>query len=123
MTSIQTLSDPERRNLARWAADCAGRVLPLFEDDVPEENRIPEALARTRDYAAGGSSTKEEISRRMVAVKADGSATSPAAAAVGRAVAQAAAVAHMGAYALSAAAYAVKAVSLEHPESDTRVET
>jgi len=33
MPSIQTLSDAQRRLLARWAADCAERVLPLFDAD------------------------------------------------------------------------------------------
>jgi len=51
----------------------------------------------------------------MVAVKAAGSAATPAGRAAARSVAQAAGVAHMGAHALGAAAYAVKAVSLAHP--------
>lgn len=52
---------------------------------------------------------------RLVAVKAATAATTPAGAAAARSVAQAAAVAHMGAHALGAAAYAAKAVSLANP--------
>ncbi|MGV9857260.1 putative immunity protein [Gordonia sp. NPDC003425] len=40
MSSIQTLSDPERRTLARWAICCAERVLPMFEADSSSEELI-----------------------------------------------------------------------------------
>lgn len=115
MTSRQTLSDADRRTLARWAADCAERVLPLFAAPVPADEQIHDALARARAYGDGKSSAAEEIGRRMIAVKAAGAATTPAGAAAARSVAQAASVAHMGAHALGAAAYAAKAVSLSEP--------
>lgn len=112
MASIQTLSDSDRRVLARWALACAERVLPLFEGDASATDEIRDAVARTRAYSAGQSTAAREISRRLVAIKAAKAATTPAGAAAARAVGQAAAVAHMGAHALGAAAYAVKAVSL-----------
>lgn len=115
MASTQTLSETDRRLLARWALACAERVLPLFKADPEPEAAIHDAVARTRRYAAGEGSTAEEIRQRMVAVKAAGAATTPAGAAAGRSVAQAAAVAHMGAHALGAAAYASKSVSLSNP--------
>ncbi len=115
MASSQTLSDPERRCVARWAAACAHRVVGLYEADAESVRLIADALARTQAYAAGASSAREEIALRMVAVKAAGSATTPAGAAAARSVAQASAVAHMGAHALGAAAYATKAISLAHP--------
>jgi hypothetical protein len=90
-------------------------VLPLFEADVAASGDIGDAVARTRAYSTGGSSAAEEISKRLVAVKAANAATTPAGAAAARAVAQASAVAHMAAHALGAAAYAVKAVSLANP--------
>ena len=34
MGSVQTLSEAERRIVAMWAADCAERVLPLFEAEA-----------------------------------------------------------------------------------------
>jgi hypothetical protein len=122
MASAQTLSDTQRRTLARWAADCAERVLPLWEAEKPGDDRVPEALARARAYSRGQSTAAEEIRHRLLAVKAAGDAVSPAGAAAARAVAQAAAVAHMGAHALGAAAYAVKAVSLAHPGRPEAVE-
>jgi len=115
VTSSQTLSDSDRRILARWAALCAERVLPLFEAEVPDDDRVRDAVARARAYGCGDSKAADEIRKRLVAVKAAGAATSPAGAAAARAAAQASAVAHMGAHALGAAAYAVKAVSLANP--------
>lgn len=113
MTSIQTLTESDRRIVAGWAARCAERVVPLFDGGEPEATQVRDALARARAYAAGRSTSAEEIRKRMIAVKAASSGKTPAGAAAARSVAQAAAVAHMGAHALGAAAYAVKAVSLE----------
>lgn len=72
--------------------------------------------------APGEGSTADAISRRLIAVKAANFATTPAGAAAARAVAQAAACAHMGAHALGAAAYAVKAVSLANKDQSERVQ-
>lgn len=123
MTSIQTLSETDRRTIARWAVACAGRVLPLVDADAEARAEIADALARAREYSRGRSTSAEEIKRRLVAVKAAKSATNPAGAAAARAVGQAAAVAHMGAHALGAAAYSVKAVALAHPGDPQAVES
>ena len=122
VASIQTLSDPDRRAVARWALACAERVLPLFDADAAAQDVIRNAVVRTRAYSAGESSAAVEISKRFVAVKAASAATTPAGAAAARAVAQAAAVAHMGAHALGAAAYAVKAVSLANADRPEQVD-
>lgn len=122
MASPQTLSDSDRRLLTRWALACAERVLGLIEADDAAREDLRDAIARTRAYGAGQSGAADEISKRLVAVKAAKAATTPAGAAAARAVAQAAAVAHMGAHALGAAAYAVKAVSLAHADQPERVE-
>lgn len=114
MASTQTLSDSDRRELARWAAECAERVLPLFDGDATARRVLEDALERTRAYHRGESSAKDEIRRRFEAVRAAKSAVSQAGAAAAQSVAQASAVAHMGAHALGAAAYAVKAISLVH---------
>lgn len=122
MASIQTLSDSDRRLVARWALACAERVLPLFEADAAAEEQIRDAVVRVRAYSAGEGSAADEIKKRFVAVKAANAATTPAGAAAARAVAQAAAVAHMGAHALGAAAYAAKAVSLASKGQPARVQ-
>jgi hypothetical protein len=121
VASRQALSDEDRRTVARWAADCAERVLPLFEADETSVQQVRAALNRARVYGGGGSDAAHEIRKRFVAVKAANAASTAAGAAAARAVAQAAAVAHMAAHALGAAAYAAKAVSLAHPQEPERV--
>lgn len=111
--SPQALSEPERRLLAGWAADCAERVLPLFEREAPHDERARDAIARARAFCRGELTAAEEIRRRFVAGRAASNAQTPAGRAAARATAQAAGVAHMGAHALGAAAYAGQAVELD----------
>ena len=117
MSSPQSLSEDDRKRVAFWAADCAARVLPLFEREAPGDDRPRDAVERARAFAAGRLAAAEEINRRFLAGRATKSATSPAGIAAARAAAQAAAVAHVGAHALGAAAYAVRAVNLAAPDS------
>jgi hypothetical protein len=113
--SPQTLSETDRRIVALWAADCAERVLGLFEAEAPEDGRPRDAIARTRAFARGDLSVAEEIRRRFVAGRAARDVSARAAAAA-RAAGQAASIAHMGAHALGAAAYAAKAAGLAAPD-------
>lgn len=110
--SSQTLSESDRRLVATWAADCADRVLPLFDVDAPEDGAPRDAIARARAFGRGELNAAEEIRRRFVAGRAAHSVIAPPAIAAARSAAQAAGVAHMGAHALGAAAYAVKAIAL-----------
>lgn len=115
MTTPQGMTEAERRIVAVWAADCAARVLPVFEAEAPDDGRARDAIDGARAFARGDLTAAEEIRRRFVAGRAARSATSPAGVAAARSAAQAAGVAHMGAHALGAAAYAAKAVELAHP--------
>lgn len=115
MRSPQTLSEADRRLVAGWAADCAERVLGLFEAEAPTDDRPRAAIARARAFARGELDTAEEIRRRFVGGVPAGELGSPAAAAAARSAGQAVAVCHMGAHALGAAAYAVEAVSRANP--------
>ena len=63
--SPQTLSEADRRLVAAWAADCAERVLGLFEAEAPADDRPRAAIARTRAFARGELNTAEEIRRRF----------------------------------------------------------
>jgi hypothetical protein len=112
----QSLSEGERRLVAAWAADCAERVLGIFEAERPADGHPRAAIARTRAFARGELDTAAEIRRRFADGGAAREARDPAAAAAARAAGQAAAVCHMGAHALGAAAYAVRAASLAAPE-------
>lgn len=115
MPSSQTLSESDRRIVAAWAADCAEHVLDLFESEAPRDDRPRDAIARARAFARGELATAGEIRRRFVAGRAAGVVSSPAAIAAARSAAQASGVAHMGAHALGAAAYAAKAAGYRAP--------
>jgi hypothetical protein len=114
--SIQTLSEADRRLVADWAADCAERVLSIFEAERPGDDRPREAISRCRAYARGELDTAAEIRRRFGGGSAAKQAM-PAAAAAARAAGQASAVCHMGAHALGAAAYAARAAALANPDN------
>jgi hypothetical protein len=122
MPSPQTLSQADRRLVAAWAADCAERVLGLFEAAAPGDARPREAIARTRAFARGELDVAGEIRRRFAGGGAAREVRDPAAAAAARAAGQASAVAHMGAHALGAAAYAATAVGLAAPGRPEAVE-
>ena len=116
MGSPQTLSEADRRIVAGWAADCAQRVLWLFEAGAPGDSRPRDAIARTRAFARGELDVAEEIRHRFVAGAAARKVATPSAAAAAKAAGQAAAIPHMGAHALGAAAYAAKAAGLGAPD-------
>jgi hypothetical protein len=116
MRSPQTLSEADRRAVAAWAADCAERVLPIFEAAAPGDGRPRNLLARTRAFARGELDVAEGIRRRFACGVPAGEVRAPAAAAAARAAGQAAATPHMGAHALGAAAYAAKAAGLAAPD-------
>ena len=115
MTTAQGMTETDRRAVAVWAADCAERVLSLFEREAPDDDRARDAIVRTRAFARGELTAADEIRRRFLAGRAAHSATTPTGVAAARAAAQAAGVAHMGAHALGAAAYAARAVELARP--------
>ena len=122
VVSAQALSEADRRTVAGWAADCAERVLPLFEAEAPDDDRPRDAIARARAFSRGELRAADEIRRRFVAGRAANAVSSPAAVAAARAAAQASGVAHMGAHALGAAAYAAKAAGLGVPERTEAVD-
>jgi hypothetical protein len=118
MASPQALSEADRRLLALWAADCAERVLPLFEADAGDDDRARDGINRARRFGSGELDTAGEIRRRFEAGRAAQSAKAPAAVAAARAAGQASGVAHMGARALGAAAYAAKAAALASSDQE-----
>ncbi|MDF2824094.1 MAG: hypothetical protein K0R68_1502 [Mycobacterium sp.] len=106
--------------LATWAAECAERTLPIFEDTRPGDIRPRTAIETLRAWM------NEEVPMtacRKAAVAAHAAAReaehagAPAAVAAARAAGQAAAVAHMADHAQHAATYALKAVAL-HTSDD-----
>lgn len=121
MSSPQTLSEEDRRVVSGWAADCAERVLGIFEAQAPGDPRPRNAIGRARAFSRGEFEVAEEIRYRFRDGGAAREAADPAAKAAAKAAGQAAAIPHMGAHALGAAAYAAKAVSLVEPSSPDAV--
>lgn len=121
VTSPQTLSEADRRLVAEWAADCAARALPFFETDCPGDERPRALIERARAYARGESRTAAEIRRRFEGGVPVGTAKSRAAMAAARSAGQAAAVAHMGAHAFGAAAYAAEAFGEADPTTSDAI--
>lgn len=117
MSSPQTLSEEDRRVVSGWAANCAERVLGIFEAQAPGDRRPRNAIRRARAFSRGELDVAEEIRRRFRDGAAAREAADPAAKAAAKAAGQAAAIPHMGAHALGAAAYAAKAVSLAELDS------
>jgi hypothetical protein len=107
----------DHRALARWAADCAEHVLPLFTAENPEDGRPGRAIETARAWAGGEASVGEAREAASEAHAAARSTSDPAAQAAARAAGHAAATAHMADHELGAAAYAIKAVRLASPES------
>jgi hypothetical protein len=103
-----TLTDADHRLLAVWAAACAEHVLGLFEAVQPADPRPRQAIERARAWTRGEIGMMES---REAAGHANAAASdlqgAPRHAAF--AAAQAAAVAHVAAHELGAAAYAIKA--------------
>ena len=113
-----TLTDPDHRLLALWAAECAEHVLHLFEDVQPSDRRPREAIEAARAWARGELGMMEARARgghAMGAARPLRGAARCAAYAAG----QAACVGHVAEHDLGAAAYAIKAVQAAQPGDPT----
>jgi hypothetical protein len=103
--------ESDRRLLALWAADCAERVLPLFEDRCLRDGRPRKAVATARAWARGESRVTEARAAASAAHCAARETEDAAARAAARAAGNAAATAHAAGHARAAAAYAVMAAA------------
>jgi hypothetical protein len=115
-----TLTDPDHRLLALWAASCAEHVLPLFESAQPEDRRPREAIEHARAWARGEvkmMQARKAAGRAQAAARDLRGAPRHAAYAAG----QAGVVAHVAAHELGAAAYAIKAARAAAPEGEGEV--
>src|SRR5690606_29716085 len=113
-----TLQDADHHLLALWAAACAEHVLPLFETVRPHDDRPRRAIEAARAWVRGEMTMTQA---RTAAGHANAAARdlrgAPRYAAY--AAAQAAAVAHVAAHELGAAAYAIKAVQAAAPKGES----
>jgi hypothetical protein len=101
--------EQEHRALARWAADCAEHVFPIFECMYPQDDRPRKAIQAARAWERGDLMMADARKAAFAAHAAARAADHPAAKAAARAAGHAAATAHIAGHARHAAAYAVKA--------------
>jgi hypothetical protein len=117
-----TWSNPEppiHHAIALWAANCAERALPIFEERRPGDNRPRAAIAALRAWERGElpmTACRTAAFAAHAAARDATEAGETAAVAAARAAGQACAVAHMFDHSPHAANYAAKAVGL-HGES------
>lgn len=112
-----TLTDAHHHLLALWAADCAERVLRLFEGANPDDKRPRQAIELTRAWVNGEITMKQAHNTAFTA-NAAGKGMPDAARFAALAAGQAVAVAHVAAHELGAAAYAIKAVMASAKENE-----
>ncbi|MER8114255.1 putative immunity protein [Streptomyces sp. NPDC094031] len=114
------LTEDELREITGYAADCAGRVLHLFEQSLPADRRPREAVEAARAFADGGRRTQALRMSGFAAFRAAREPAPPAAADAARAASHAAgaaflhplADAHQVKHILGAAAHAARAREL-----------
>jgi hypothetical protein len=116
-----TLSLESLRAIGGWAADCAERVLSVYESRAGADPRPRAAIEGIREFAAGGKRTARLRTLAMAAHAAAREVSDPAAAAAARAAGTAAASAythpladiHQTKHIVGAAAYAALALELD----------
>ena len=101
----------QHKAIASWAADCAERVLPLFESAKPGDSRVKAAISAARRWANGKITMADARKAAVAAHAAARDAGTPLAREAARSAAHAAATAHIPGHARNAANAAVKAVA------------
>lgn len=110
-SDVMTDTDLSHRSIARWAADCAERVLGRFEGEHPNDPRPRKAIEAARAWAAGLLPMPMARKAAFAAHAAAREASSKEAAVAARAAGHAAATSHVRTHAPHAAAYALKALA------------
>ncbi len=114
----------DQKTLAVWAADCAERVLSLFEKAHPEDDRPRLAIEAGRTWALTGVFKMVAIRGASLAAHAAAreAKENEAACFAARAAGQAVATAHVTQHAFGGAYYALKAIAAAHPaKAEARV--
>ncbi|HZW03021.1 MAG TPA: hypothetical protein VFF68_03770, partial [Anaerolineaceae bacterium] len=88
------LSLESLRAIGAWAADCAERALPVFEQHAPSDSRPRAAIEGIRAFAGGGKRTAQLRTLALAAMAAAREVNDPAAAAAARAAGLAASSAY-----------------------------
>jgi hypothetical protein len=112
-----TLTDEHHRLLADWALLCAEHVLHLFENQQPGDSRPRDAIGLGRAWIRGEVGMSEARQAAFQANAAARGMSDPAKFAA-LSAGQAAAVPHVAAHDLGAAAYAIRAAGACVPADD-----
>uniref|UniRef100_UPI00319E96CA putative immunity protein n=1 Tax=Methanoculleus sp. UBA331 TaxID=1915502 RepID=UPI00319E96CA len=114
---MKKYSKQDQVTMAAWAADCAERVLGLFEKAYPADDRPRNAIETCRTWVRTGVFRMSEIRGASLAAHAAArdAKENNAACFAARAAGQAVATAHVPQYAYGAAYYALKAVAAADP--------
>ena len=104
--------------MATWAADCAERVLPFFENAYPNDDRPRKAIEACRNWVRTGAFKMADIRGASPAAHtaARDLKQNPAACFAARAAGQAVATAHVPQHAFGGAYYALKAIAASDPD-------
>jgi hypothetical protein len=116
---VKKYSRQDQKLMAAWAADCAKRVLPLFEKAYPNDDRPRQAIKACRAWVRTGVFKMADIRGASLAAHAAARAAkeNEAACFAARAAGQAVATAHVPQHAYGAAYYALKAIAAADPET------
>ncbi len=109
---VELLTHTDHKTLARWAMDCAERVLPYYEGQFPEDVRPRNALDVLQAWIDTGVFRMADIRKASLASHAaarEVGEDNPARSAA-RAAGQAVATAHVPTHSLGAANYALQAI-------------
>lgn len=118
-----TLTDEHHRILAAWALECAEHVLHFFEEKRPDDSRPRDALEMGHGWIRGDVGMMDARQAAFAANAAGRGLPDPARFAA-LSVGQAAAVPHVAAHDLGAAAYAIRSAQAAAPaghEKDARL--
>ena len=107
----------DQRLMATWAADCAERVLPFFEQAYPQDDRPRKAIEACRSWVNTGVFKMADIRGASLAAHAAAreAKENNVACFAARAAGQAVATAHVPQHAYGGAYYALKAIAAADP--------
>jgi predicted GIY-YIG superfamily endonuclease len=110
---VELIKTTDHRTLARWAIDCAERVMPYFEDSFPNDKRPRTAIETLQKWMKTGVFSMAVIRKASLdahAAARDAGEDSPARSAA-HAAGQAVATAHVPTHSMGSAIYALQAIS------------
>lgn len=116
----ESYNKEDHKALARWAIDCAKRVLPLFVEKYPHEKRPQQALEVLEEWIKTGEFKMSVIRKASLdshAAAREVEKEDEAACFVARACGQTVATAHVPAHAIGASYYALKAIKAVTPNN------